>query len=122
MKAIVFNVKQVQVLIKISNNKEYDLVNYKVYGCILHASIPMKQTKVRVGTPMCAFVTYIRCPSMLAPPARHQLILDSHHLQSIPDIHARLSASLVNFLHPRPTSAARARAANSHHLCAPTLL
>jgi hypothetical protein len=33
------NGKQVQVLIKLSNNHEYDLLNYKVHGCILHASI-----------------------------------------------------------------------------------
>jgi hypothetical protein len=32
------NGKQVLVLIKLSNNKEYDLINYKVHGCILHAS------------------------------------------------------------------------------------
>jgi hypothetical protein len=65
MKVIVFTGKQVQVLIKLSNNKEYDLINYKFHECILHASIPMKQTKVRFGTPTYASVTYNRCPSML---------------------------------------------------------
>jgi hypothetical protein len=30
--------KQVQVLIKLSNNLECDLINYKVHGCILQAS------------------------------------------------------------------------------------
>jgi hypothetical protein len=32
------NVKNIQVLVELSNNKEYDLVDNKVHGCILHAS------------------------------------------------------------------------------------
>jgi hypothetical protein len=30
------NGKQIQVLIKLSNNLEYGLINYKVHGCISH--------------------------------------------------------------------------------------
>jgi hypothetical protein len=32
------NGKQVCILIKLSNNLEYDIINYIVHGCILHAS------------------------------------------------------------------------------------
>jgi hypothetical protein len=31
--------KQVYVLIKLSNNLEYDLINCKVHGCIVHVSV-----------------------------------------------------------------------------------
>jgi hypothetical protein len=33
------NGKQVHILIKLSNNLEYDIITYKVHGCILHASV-----------------------------------------------------------------------------------
>jgi hypothetical protein len=26
-------------IIKLKNNKEYDLINYKIHGCILHVSM-----------------------------------------------------------------------------------
>jgi hypothetical protein len=31
-------------IIKLTNNKEHELINYKVHGCILHASPPTLTT------------------------------------------------------------------------------
>jgi hypothetical protein len=39
--------KYVQVLNKLLNVKEYDLINYKVHGCILHASLASRAAPYR---------------------------------------------------------------------------